>query len=176
MTMRSMWCTLAVAPVLLTGCGTSGESDAEGWTDDVCGALTGFATAVSSQPSVDQTDPASVKSGLGTYLTGTASALDEAIRDLKAAGPAPVRGGDEYVSRLTGTLTSVRTSFTDAAGRLDQVDTASPESMAAALPDVLAPLQELGNLADPTAGLDAIDELRVAAEKAPNCQQLRRAS
>jgi hypothetical protein len=37
----------------------------------------------------------------------------------------------------------------------------------------MAPLQELRNLADPTAGLQATDELRTAADKASNCQQVR---
>jgi hypothetical protein len=45
--------------------------------------------------------------------------------------------------------------------------------MSVALPAAVAPLEELRNLADPTAGLRATDELRAAADKAPNCQQVR---
>ncbi len=173
MTLRKWICMIAVTPLLLTGCGGAKETDPVAWAGNVCSALTGFATTVSTPPNIDEADPEAVKSGLGTYFTTTAAALQEAIRGLKAAGPAPVKGGDEYVSRLTDTLTTVETTFTDAAGRLKQIDTSSRESMAAALPAVLAPLQELGNLADPAAGLEAVDELRVAAEKAPSCQKLR---
>jgi len=173
MTLRTLFCMLVVTPVLLTGCGGSNGADAVAWTDNVCGALSGFATTVSSPPAVDRSNPDAAKSSLGTYFTTTVAALQETIRGLKAAGPAPVKGGDEYLSRLTDTLTRVEASFTDAAGRLEQLDTSGPDWMTVALPAVLAPLQELGNLADPTSGLEAVDELRVAAEKAPRCQQLR---
>lgn len=170
MTLRRLFCILAVTPVLLTGCG--GSRDAVAWTDDVCAALTDFATTASTPPPVEN-DPDAVKAGLSTFFSTITGALQEAIRGLKAAGPAPVAGGDEYVSRLTDTLTRVETSFTDASRRLELLDTSSPESLATALPAVLAPLKELGDLADPTDGLVAIDELRVAADKAPRCQQLR---
>jgi hypothetical protein len=173
MMLRKVFCVLAVAPVLLTGCGGSSGKDPVAWTDEVCGALAGFSTTVSSPPAVDQNDPEAVKAGLSTFFASTSAALKEAIRGLKAAGPAPVKGGDEYVTRLTETLTRIDTSFTATSGRIGQIDTSSPEAFATALTTELAPLQELENIADPTRGLEDAQELGAAADKAPNCQKLR---
>jgi len=177
MSSRRLFTMLTVTLALTTaGCaagGDGGGADAVEWTDDVCGALAPFATAASAQPAVDPADPAGMVRELGIYLGSTASAVQDSVRGLEAAGPAPVEGGDEYVDRLTETLTKVGTSFSDAEVRLSGVDTSSAESVATALPDVVAPLQELGALADPTDGLRSTDELRAAADQAPRCQQLR---
>lgn len=173
MRIRTKASALAAMLALLAGCsGASNGAAAVTWTDDVCAALLGFTTAASAQPQVDPTMPTAAVSQLRDYLATTATALRDTIDGLSAAGPAPVEGGDQFVDRLTDTLTQIRTSFEEAAGRVAQVDTSSVESVAAALPAVVAPLQELSNLADPTEGLQANDELRRAAEQAPNCQRL----
>lgn len=165
---------VAASLVVVAGCGAGAASGAAvTWTNNVCGSLAGFADIVSSQPKIDRSDPVAAVRELGAYLRSTATALQDTIKGIDAAGPAPVAGGDEYVGRLKTTLTSIRTSFEDAGERLAKVDTSSPESLAAALPAVVAPLQNLGSLADPTKGLDSNTELRTAAEQAPNCKQLR---
>lgn len=161
--------------VLATGCG-GGGSEAVAWTDEVCGALAGFTAAVTDQPTIDQRDPAAAVQGLGDYLGDTAAALQASISALDAAGPSPVDGGDEYVSRLKTALGQIRTGFVTARSQLTGVDTSSIASVTAALPAAVAPLQELTNLADPTEGLRANDALRAAADQAPNCQRLRAAS
>jgi hypothetical protein len=169
--------TLASAFVLVVaaGCGEAGDagSDAVAWTDQVCGALSGFARAATTQPKVDGADPAATVRGLGDYFGTTAAALQGSIIELDAVGPSPVDGGDEYVARLKGALTEIRTSFDMARGQLAGVDTSSVQAMSVALPAAVAPLQELRNLADPTEGLRATDELTAAADKATNCQQVR---
>jgi hypothetical protein len=174
---RRFTCTLASAFVLViaAGCGNSSDpdSDAVAWTDQVCGALSGFARAATSQPQVGGADPVSTVRGLGDYFSATATALQGSISELDAVGPSPVEGGDEYVARLKGALTEIRTSFDTARGQLAGVDTSSVQAMSVALPAAVAPLQELRNLADPTDGLRATDELRAAADKAANCQQVR---
>jgi hypothetical protein len=163
--------TLVLVAVAVAGCGGS-KGDPVAWTDDVCGALSGFITAATAQPNLNQNDPAAMVKGLGDYLGSTTAALDTSIKGLDAAGPSPVDGGDEYVSRLKNTLTQIRTSFDTARTQLAAVDTSSPESLQTALPAAVAPLQELSNLADPTEGLQANEELRAAGEKAPNCKKL----
>jgi hypothetical protein len=177
MSTRRLTGTLASAFVLLvaTGCGSGGdtESDAVVWTDQVCGALSGFARAATTQPQVNGADPVATVRGLGDYFGATATAVEGSITALDAVGPSPVAGGDEYVARLKGALAQIRTSFDAAKGQLAGVDTSSQQAMAVALPAAMAPLQELRNLADPTAGLQATDELRTAADKASSCQQVR---
>lgn len=164
----------SLVAVVVGGCGGGAASGpAVTWTNDVCGALAGFTRAASTQPKIDGADPVAAVRDLGAYLRSTAAALQETIKGIDTAGPAPVAGGDEYVGRLKTTLGSIRTSFEDAGSRLAKVDTSSPEKLAAAIPAVVAPLQSLGTLADPTQGLESNTELRTAAEQAPNCKQLR---
>jgi hypothetical protein len=170
---RRLTGTLASMLALAAAAGCGGGTDAIAWTDEVCGALTGFTDAVTTQPRLDASDPVAAVQGLGDYLGSTATALQASISTLDAAGASPVEGGDEYVSRLREALTQIRTSFDAARTQLVQVDTSSAASMTAALPAAVAPLQELTDLADPTEGLRANDELRTAAEQAPNCQRLR---
>lgn len=177
---RRLTCTLASAFVLVVvaGCGGGDGADAAGseavaWTDRVCGALSGFAVAATTQPRLDGDDPKAAVRGLGDYFGSTAAALQGSIDQLDTVGASPVDGGDQYVARLKGALTQIRTRFDTAEGELAGVDTSSPQAVSVALPAALAPLQELRNLADPTAGLGTTDELRAATDKAPNCQQVR---
>lgn len=171
--MRTRSLTGMLVLLLTAGCG-GGDPDADvvAWTDRVCGALAGFTETATAQPTLDATDPQAAVTGLGTYLASTATAVDASISALEAAGPSPVAGGDEYVARLTGTLTQIRAGFESARTQLDGIDTSSTRSVSTALPAVVAPLQELGNLANPTDGLQANDELRAAADRAPNCRRL----
>lgn len=164
---------VAASLAVATACGSGSSGAAVTWANDVCGALSGFAHAAAAQPKINAADPGAAVHDLGAYLTSTAAALQEAIKGLDAAGPAPVAGGNEYVGRLKTTLTSIRTGFEDAGGRLAAVDASTPEALAAQLPAVVTPLQSLSSLADPTQGLESTDALRAAADQAPNCRQLR---
>lgn len=177
--MRSRWFTGTLTPalalVVLTGCGGGVDAEAVAWADSVCGALAPFSEAAASQPVLEQTDPVGVVSGYDGYLGSITTALDTSLDRLAAAGPAPVEGGDEYVAKLRDTLTQIRTSFGTTRTQLAEVDTSSIQSVTTALPAAVAPLQELANLPDPTEGLQANEELRTAADRAPNCQKLRTA-
>jgi hypothetical protein len=168
---------VAMLALLGTGCSAGGAgTDAVAWTDEVCGALTGFTLAATRQPRVDRTDPAAAVRGVGDYLASTSSALQQSIAALDEVGPSPVDGGDEYVGRLQDALIHIRTSFDTAGTQLSTVDASSPAALATALPAAVAPLQELHDMPSPTEGLRANDELRTASEQAPNCRELRSAS
>jgi hypothetical protein len=174
---RRFGCTLLSALALLVaGCGggdAGADSNAVAWTDDVCGALSGFTVAAARQPRVDRADPAAAVRGVIGYLASTSDGLQQSIAALDAVGPSPVDGGDEYVGRLRATLVRIRTSFEAARTQLASVDTVSPEGLATALPAATAPLQELRTMPSPTEGLRTNDELRTASEQAPNCEELR---
>lgn len=147
--------------------------DAVAWVDQVCGALLPFIRAASAPPPFDgSSDPAALVEGISDYFGETGAAADTAISGMAAAGPSPAEGGDEVVTALTGTLTTIRTSFRDAQTRLDAIDTSDPRAFATELPGAIAPLQELTTLSDPTAGLESSPELDRAGKQAPNCQQI----
>jgi hypothetical protein len=112
---------------------------------------------------------------LSDYLGKTVSAIDQALAGLDAAGPAPVADGDAFAAKLKDALNLVRSSFEKSKTAIDKVDPNNITELATALPEVLAPLQDLSQLQDPTTGLQANPQLKAAAAKAPNCQKLNKA-
>jgi hypothetical protein len=175
---RRLACTLLPALALLvTGCAAGGpDPRAVAWTDDVCGALTGFTLAVTREPVVDGSDAAAAVRGLSGYIASASDALQQSIGALGEVGPSPVAGGDEYVARLREALSHIRTSFDAAGSQLATVDTTNRAELATALPAAMAPLQELRNMPSPAEGLTATDDLSAASAEAPNCQAMRTAS
>lgn len=153
----------------------SGEPDAAAvaWVDEMCGALLPFVRTASTPPSLDSSgDPAALVQGFSAYLGQASGSADGAIRGMEAVGPSPVAGGDEIVTRLTETLTTLRTSFRNAKDRIDAIDTSDPQALATGLPAALGPLRSLASLPNPTTDLQSSPELERAATQAPNCQQV----
>jgi hypothetical protein len=182
---------VAVATVALTGCSTtvvgapapdggsaalasnaSTTTDPVAWTDQVCGSLLPFVGASTAQPQFNQSNPGAAVKAISDYLGTAVSAIDQALAGLNAAGPAPVADGDKFVAKLKDALTTVRSSFETSKTAIDKVDPNNITELVTTLPEVLAPLQALSQLQDPTTGLKANPELKAAAAKAPNCQKL----
>lgn len=147
-------------------------TDPVAWTDKLCGSLLSTEKALSSEPQINQSDPAATVQGLSAYFGSAVSALDQSLSGIDAAGPSPIADTDPIVTRLKQTLTTLRTSFAQAKTAVDKVDPNNPADLATALPEALAPLASLGTLGDPTAGLKTNPELKAAADKAPNCQEI----
>jgi hypothetical protein len=186
---------IVVATMALTGCSatvagapapTGGSSalapnaptttDPVKWTDQVCGSLLPFVEASTTEPQFDPSNPGAALKALSDYLGKAVSTIDQTLAGLDAAGPAPVADGDAFVAKLKNALTIVRSSFETSKTAIDKVDPNNITQLATALPEVLAPLQDLSQLQDPTTGLKANPELKAAAAKAPNCQKLNKAS
>ncbi|HYH29207.1 MAG TPA: hypothetical protein VD903_02385 [Pseudonocardia sp.] len=174
---RRFTCTVVALAALAAGCGDAAASeDAVAWTNQVCTALSGFTRAASTGPRVDSADPVATVQGVRDYLRATSEELQRSLTALDAVGPSPVAGGDQYVTRLEEALRGIHTGFESARTQLRTVDTADPQALATAFPAAVAPLQELRDLPDPTEGLGEGDELRVAAEQAAACRELRSAA
>jgi hypothetical protein len=178
---RRFGCSVLVA-LLATGCGATEQvggaapetnQAAVAWTDEVCGALAGFIEVVTDRPEVDRADPVAAVRNISGYLGSTTEQLQRTLGALDTVGPSPVDGGDEYVSRLKDALGGILAGFDAARTQLATVDTSSRDALAAAVPAAVAPLQRLEGIPDPTEGLGADEELRTAAEQAPNCRRLR---
>jgi hypothetical protein len=172
---RSFSCTVAVLAVLAAGCGgdAAASEEAVAWTNQVCGALTGFTQAATTSPRIDPADRVAAVQEVTRYLGSTSEALQRSLTELDAVGASPVEGGDEYVGRLREALRGIRTGFESARTQLAAVDVSDPRALATAVPAATAPLQELRNLPDPTEGMRANEELRRASEQAQNCRELR---
>lgn len=165
---RRVTITAAVG-LLGTGCGGPDPAAVE-WSGRVCTALAGFTTTLGAQPQVPVTDPGAVQAW-STWLTGTAGAVQGTIQQLDGVGPAPVDGGDAYVERLGATLGEIAAGLDTARRNVAGIDPADPRVATEALPAALAPLQQLGAVADPTEGLSG--ELEAAFAAAPGCEALR---
>lgn len=146
--------------------------DAVTWINGVCGSLLGFVRTVSAPPAVDSSTPQKAVKGLSTYLGGAVTALDKATAGIKATGPSPVEGGDKAVTAITDALGQFRTSFQSAKSKIDAVDPSDLQQVATALPEALAPLQDLSKISSTTSDLQSTPELDRAAQQAPNCQAL----
>lgn len=154
---------------------TPTTADPVEWTDQVCGSLLPFVEASTTGPQFDQSNPGAALKALSDYLGKTVSAIDQALAGLDAAGPAPVADGDALAAKLKNALTTVRSSFEKSKTAIDKVDPNNITDLVTALPEVLAPLQDLLQLQNPTASLKGNPELKAAAAKAPNCQKLNEA-
>ena len=150
-------------------------TDPVAWTDQVCGSLLPFVEASTTEPQFDQSNPGAAVKALSDYLGKAVSTIDQALTGLDAAGPAPVADGDAIVAKLKATLTTVRGSFEKSKTAIDKVDPNNITELATALPEALAPLQDLSQLQDPTTDLKTNPELEAAAAKAPNCQKINKA-
>ena len=175
---RRLSCTIAALAALAAGCGGSAgpSGEAVAWTDQVCGALSGFTKAATTSPQINRADPVAAVQELDRYLGATSDELQRSLTALDAVGPSPVDGGDTYVGRLEDALRGIRSGFDAARTQLAAVNVSDPAQLATAVPAALAPLQELRNLPAPTEGMRASEELGAASERADTCRQLRATS
>jgi hypothetical protein len=175
---RTISCTVAALAAIAAGCGGSPapSEEAVAWTNQVCGALSGFTRAVTTSPRIDPADPAAAVQELDRYLGATSDELQRSLTALDTVGAAPVDGGDSYVGRLEEALRGIRTGFDSARTQLAAIDVSDRAELATAVPAALAPLQELRNLPAPTEGMRASEQLAAASEQAENCRRLRSTS
>ncbi|MEJ3652192.1 hypothetical protein WEH80_04200 [Actinomycetes bacterium KLBMP 9759] len=139
------------------------------WVDKVCGAFLPLADAQRTAPKKEPQDTTPIKvRKISGYLGTLDAAFGATITELQSVGPAPVPGGDEAVTKLKETLSSIKTSFSDAKIKIDAADPNNEDS----LKEAVKPLAALATLPDPTAGLAAAPELDKAAEQAPKCKAI----
>jgi hypothetical protein len=151
-------------------------TDPVAWTDKVCGSLLPLQDSLSTKPEFNENDPAAAVKALSDFLGKSEASIDQALSGLDAAGPSPVANGDAAVTKIKSALTTIRTSFDQAKVALDKIDPNNVSELVTALPQAVAPLQELSKLQDPTTDLQSSPELEAAAAKAPNCQALKKNS
>jgi hypothetical protein len=181
----------AVATVALgTGCTTTvpgsasadtaapaaqGTGDAVAWFDQVCGSLLPYIQTTGSPPVPSEfSDPASLVQGLADYLGDAEDAAGSAISGLETAGPSPLAGGDAVVDQLSGTLTTVQTTYRDARTRIEGVDVNDRQALLTEVPAAVESLQQLSSMPNPAAALQSSPELSQAGQDAANCQQIQR--
>ena len=98
------------------------------WSERICGALLPVARA-GSPPSLDTHDLEGSRQRFHTYLRDHVDALDAALADISAAGPAPVIKGPQVNQLLVTTLSKLRDAFAAGSAELD----ARPVSLESAI-------------------------------------------
>lgn len=149
-----------------------GGGDAAAWMGRVCGALVPVAQLASAAPDLSSGDAASIVGGFGGYLDQAGATVGAALDGIAEAGASPVDGGDEMVARLTGALTTARTTLAEAKSKLKAINSDDPASLLENLPAAIEPLGSLESLAVPLQDVPNGAELSSLTAQAPNCQQV----
>jgi hypothetical protein len=176
----------AALSIALTGCGKSttgsgsgsgggsGSSggDANAWAEKVCQSVEGDVAALSKTPDIDPSDPQKTKDGMVDYLGKFSTALGHMASAIKDAGDPPVSGAKADVDKVTGALETAKQSVDTAKANLAKADISDPTAFQDAFTKVGEDLSKLGDLEDPTKGLESNQALKDAFDKAPTCAKL----
>lgn len=153
--------------------GTAVDQKKIDFADDLCGAVSKFltpATAFKPDTSSQAAVVNSMKTQLGTLSTG----LQEAANDLGDARTEGVPDGQAVVADLRKTFDQMKTTVDQSKAKLDAIDPANPQQVAAAVQQATQDLSSLGNMRNPLdqPNLKSAD-MEAAAQKAPECQKIK---
>jgi hypothetical protein len=145
----------------------STSDPAVAWSERLCRAVLPVARA-GSPPSLDAHDLDGSRKRFHTYLHDHVNALNAALTDIAAAGPAPVDNGPQADQVLVTTLSTLRDALAAGAAELDAV----PPNLRDTL---LYTLTGVSSLLVPTDGSTLLDlvrpiSLQPAIRQAPSCQ------
>ncbi len=168
--------TVLITVLSLGGCSGSSTpttSDPVAWVDKVCGALLPLAEVNKTAPKVDATDFAATKQAIATALTAALDSLPGVRSGLDAAGPSPVPGGDEVVTKLREVVDQLGTTMTEVKTKLEAANTNDATGFVTALADSLGGLAAIGAKVDEAQRVvNANGELKAAAQQSRNCEQV----
>lgn len=138
------------------------------WSERICGALLPVAGA-GSPPSLDTHDLVGSRQRFHTYLRDHVDALDGALADISAAGPAPVIKGPQVNQLLVTTLSTLRDAFAAGLAELDALPQNERDYT------LMYTLAGVSSLLVPTEGRTLMDlvrpvSLESAIRQAPSCQ------
>lgn len=146
-------------------------ADPVAWGDKVCGSLLSYYQPLSARPDYNGADLPGIKSRLSDYLSKVSGGITQGQGQLKAVGPSPVSGGDQFAKAIGELLT--RTGGTVGKAKVD-VDAANPADVAgfeAKLKAAQDKLKTIGS-AQGLSQLGATPRLDKAVAAAPKCKQL----
>ena len=138
------------------------------WSERICGALLPVVGA-GSPPRLDTHDLEGSRQRFHTYLRDHVDALDAALADISAAGPAPVIKGPQVNQLLVTTLSKLRDAFAAGSAELDAVPQNERDYT------LVYTLAGISSLLVPTEGRSLLDlvrpvSLESAIRQASSCQ------
>ena len=162
------------APAEQPGPAPSGPADPVGWTDQLCGHVSGFAASQQQAPQVDKSNPQAFKDSSVAQMTTAEKAANDTLNGLKAMPPTSVQGADKVNSTFQDGFTKVADVLGSAKGKAQQVDPSNEQAFTQGMVGVQEELQKGQgiNFDAQYAEFDKNPELRDAAMQAPSCQAL----
>ncbi|HEU5475523.1 MAG TPA: hypothetical protein VFV67_33185 [Actinophytocola sp.] len=139
------------------------------WMDDYCAFGQYFQELELPEPRTTS-DPAELKRQISESTGRMVEVLDNGLAKLRKLMPAPAGGVDDVINDLIEHLSTARGSIATAKSTVDNVAELTAETAQAALDSFtrgVTSLQEAVKLLDI---IDLPDELKDAAEVAPNCR------
>lgn len=176
---------LAAIPLALAGC-AAGPAPAppppkpaapspEGvaWVGRMCGLVGGFSASQKQLPPVDKTNTATLKKTVIERIDSAVGSADGTIQGLKGLGPSPIAGADQVNDGFQQGFTQVRDLLQAAGDKAKQIDPTNEQRFQEGMAGVQQELQkgQQLNLQDKLAQLDHNQELKAAAQQAPDCKQ-----
>ncbi|GAY09306.1 hypothetical protein [Pseudonocardia sp. N23] len=148
-------------------------ADPVAWMDKVCGSFQPMLDAAQKTPDLaNARDLPTIKKSFSDYLGAVLAGVQQARSQLRAAGKAPVSGGDDVVGRIDGLYGQFETSLSEAKTRVDGVDPNDATAFQAALTDATNSLTKLSQSGGGLGDTKPFIRLNRAADAAPNCQKL----
>lgn len=138
------------------------------WMDGICGALLPLAL-LSGIPEIDPSDPPVAARAISTVLSTMMATLDGVISGVKAQGPSPIKGGDEFSAKMVEGLTFFRTTAQGAKTKIDAAPLDNPQVLGTALQEVGTTLV---SMQDPLAAVVPSPEIEATSAQAPNCRSI----
>lgn len=144
------------------------------WVDRVCGSVLSFATPATAAPDfAPATDLPTVQRTYSGYLGDVVTGVRAGRSALDGVGPSPVDRGDALVEGMRATMTRLEQDFTGAKATVDAADPDDPRGFVASVGQVESTLAAI-DVPDVLGEVAEVPELAAAAERAPQCQQVRR--
>jgi predicted small secreted protein len=142
------------------------------WVDQVCGISVTSLAPMQTQPTLDQSNAAKIKTQFVDYLTKASQALGKGLTDLEPLKKGPSKDSERYVGAHADTLTTLKTTMDASIKKVQDLSTKDPLQFSLGLQGIGSEIQSAGFVASSSIGVLVEKDLADAEKKAPNCQKL----
>jgi len=161
-----------------TSSGTSSSKAAAGgdetvaWIDQVCGASLDVIKTLSTEPTLDQTDPAKMQTQFAAWLGEGSTAVDGAIKKLNDLKKGPHPDSEKLATSAADIFGQLKTALDKAKTGVEAANPQDPASIAAAFTQVATDMQAVAKVGEDFDGVLVRSNLAEAEKKAPNCKAI----
>ncbi|TWP51411.1 hypothetical protein FKR81_14410 [Lentzea tibetensis] len=166
---------VALAVTACSGGGSTGsgkDDEVVAWVDKVCGASLDAVKSLSTEPNLDMSDPAKLKTGFSEWLGSGSASVDKSIKDLEALKKGPHADSEKLVTAGTEVFGKLKTALDDAKKTIDAADPNDPAAIADAFSKVGTQMSDFAKVATEFQDTFVQSNLAEAEKKAKNCQEL----